>query len=47
MKAKKLFAGIMAITMLGASFTGCGTTEDSSSKSKTNAESSCRFKTVG
>ena len=25
MKAKKLFAGIMAITMLGAGFTGCGT----------------------
>ena len=44
MKAKKLFAGIMAITMLGASFTGCGTTEDSSSKSKTNAESSADSK---
>ena len=44
MKAKKLFAGIMAFTMLGASFTGCGTTEDSSSKSKTNAESSADSK---
>ena len=44
MKAKKLFAGIMAITMLGAGFTGCGTTEDSSSKSKTNAESSADSK---
>lgn len=43
-KAKKLFAGIMAITMLGAGFTGCGTTEDSSSKSKTNAESSADSK---
>ena len=44
MKAKKMFAGIMAITMLGAGFTGCGTTEDSSSKSKTNAESSADSK---
>ncbi|MGN0630017.1 MAG: PhnD/SsuA/transferrin family substrate-binding protein [Ruminococcus sp.] len=43
MKAKKMFAGIMAIAMLGAGFTGCGTSEDSSSssaESKTNAESS-------
>ena len=44
MKAKKLFAGIMAITMLGAGFTGCGTTEDSSSENKTNAESSADLK---
>ena len=44
MKAKKLFAGIMAITMLGAGFTGCGTTEDSSSENKTNAESSADSK---
>lgn len=47
MKAKKMFAGLMAIAMLGAGFTGCGTSENSSSsssESKTNAESSADSK---
>ncbi|MGN0620946.1 MAG: phosphate/phosphite/phosphonate ABC transporter substrate-binding protein [Porcipelethomonas sp.] len=40
MKAKKMFAGIMAIAMLSTGFTGCGTSESSSSESKTNSASS-------
>ncbi len=47
MKAKKMFACLMAIAMLGDGFTGCGTSEDSSSsssESKTNAESSADSK---